>query len=474
MTRWNWKRWALALVTGTALTGTATLTSAADLPKAGETITLKFQGQADRIVTIVKATRKPDGSVDTEVKDPKNGETFTLVDPAPESKVKVPVAVTPAVPVPRPITALPPLPKPVGMPEPAPARPAFPAPLPPVSVKPMPVPVSAKPYVPVIPPIASKPVEPVKAPMSSFAEVPSSLPKVAAPAPAEDPRDKKLIGGRLLNREPVASPRTPAAEASAPAVPMEEKKPGILGRIFGKKPATTVMPATPAIAAAPSAPLRVNAEPPRVMQAKPIAPAPPGRVEAVVPPTPAISSVPVPSSVPSVSAIPTPLPASKPTPPPVPVPLPSIPTPSIPVPTIPVPSTQSSLPVTPAVAVKPAGTTATVRPASNTTPIEMGLPAEIQPQATTLRDALAPSHRMMAAKGLAEGRHGSSDAVKAVLFHSAKTDPCPAVKACCIEHLCTLGYFDPAFLKHLKAASDDASEEVRSAAKAALVKMSPR
>ena len=128
----------------------------------------------------------------------------------------------------------------------------------------------------------------------------------------------------------------------------------------------------------------------------------------------------------------------------------------------------------PAVEVKPAGTTATVRPASNTTPIEMGLPAEIQPQATTLRDALAPSHRMMAAKGLAEGRHGSSDAVKAVLFHAAKTDPCPAVKACCIEHLCTLGYFDPAFLKHLKMASDDASEEVRTAAKAALVKMSPR
>ena len=109
----------------------------------------------------------------------------------------------------------------------------------------------------------------------------------------------------------------------------------------------------------------------------------------------------------------------------------------------------------------PAGTTATVRPASNTTPIEMGLPAEIQPQATTLRDALAPSHRMIAAKGLAEGRHGSSEAVKAVLFHAAKTDPCPAVKACCIEHLCSLGYFDPAFLKHLKMASDDASSHRR-------------
>ena len=467
MTRWNWKRWAFAIVTGTALTGTAALTSATDLPKAGETITLKFQGQPDRIVTIVKATKKPDGSVETEVKDPKNGETFTLVDPAPESKVKVPAATTPVVPVPLPVTAMPPLPKPVGMPEPAPARPAFPAPLPPVSLKPMPV--SAKPYVPVIPPIASKPVEAVKAPMSNFAEAPSSPPKIAAPAPTEESRDKKLIGNRLLNREPVATPRTPAAEASAPAAPVEERKPGIIGRIFGKKPATTVMPAAPTIAAAPSAPPRANVEPPRVMQAKPIAPAPPGRVQPVVPPIPAIASLPVPSTVPSVSAIPTPLPASKPTPPPVPVPMPSIPTPTIPVPPI-----QSSLPVTPAVEVKPAGTTATVHTASSTTPIEMGLPAEIQPQATTLRDALAPSHRMIAAKGLAEGRHGSSDAVKAVLFHSAKTDPCSAVKACCIEHLCTLGYFDPAFLKHLKLASEDTSEEVRTAAKAALVKMSPR
>ncbi len=473
MTRWNWKRWAFAIVTGTALTGTAALTSAADLPKTGETITMKFPGQPERTVTIVKATKKPDGSVETEVKDSKNGETFTLIDPAPASKVPVkPAAVSPAVPVPPPVTALPPLPKPVGMPEPAPARPAFPAPLPPVSVKPMPV--SAKPYVPVIPPLVSKSVEPVKAPMSVFAEAPSSPPKIAPPAPVEEPRDKKLIGGRLLNREPVATPRTPAAEASAPAAPVEEKKPGIIGRIFGKKPATTVMPAAPAIAAAPSAPPRANAEPPRVMQAKPVAPARPGRIETVVPPTPAISSVPVPSSVPSVSAIPTPLPASKPTPLPIPVPTPSIPTPSIPTPTIPVPPIQSSLPVVPAVEVKPAGTTATVRTASNTTPIEMGLPAEIQPQATTLRDALAPSHRMLAAKGLAEGRDGSSDAVKAVLFHAAKTDPCPAVKACCIEHLCTLGYFDPAFLKHLKVASDDTSEEVRTAAKAALVKMSPR
>jgi hypothetical protein len=48
------------------------------------------------------------------------------------------------------------------------------------------------------------------------------------------------------------------------------------------------------------------------------------------------------------------------------------------------------------------------------------------------------------------------------------------VKAECIDHLCKLGYYDPAFIRHLKAASEDSSDEVRSAAKAAFMKMSPK
>jgi len=99
---------------------------------------------------------------------------------------------------------------------------------------------------------------------------------------------------------------------------------------------------------------------------------------------------------------------------------------------------------------------------------------DIRPYATALHNALAPSARMTAAKGLAEGRHGSTDAVKRLLFHATRTDPCPAVKAACIDHLCKLGYYEPAFLRHLKAACDDPAEDVREAARAALVKMTPR
>ena len=114
-----------------------------------------------------------------------------------------------------------------------------------------------------------------------------------------------------------------------------------------------------------------------------------------------------------------------------------------------------------------------VRPAGHA-PVEILLPVEILPFAATLKDGLQPSKRIMAAKALAEGRHGSTDAVKLVLFNAAQTDPCPAVKASCIDHLCKLGYFDAAFLKHLKAACDDPSDEVRAAARAAMIKMTPR
>jgi hypothetical protein len=107
-------------------------------------------------------------------------------------------------------------------------------------------------------------------------------------------------------------------------------------------------------------------------------------------------------------------------------------------------------------------------------PLERRLPGEIQPFAATLGSALSPSKRIMAATALAQCRHGSTENVKMVLFQSAVGDPCPAVRASCIEHLCKLGYFEPAFMSHLKAASGDSSEEVRTAAKKALERMSPR
>jgi hypothetical protein len=106
--------------------------------------------------------------------------------------------------------------------------------------------------------------------------------------------------------------------------------------------------------------------------------------------------------------------------------------------------------------------------------VDIAVHRDIRQDVTTLGTALAPSQRMLAARGLADGRHGSTDQVKAILFRAAQTDPCPAVKACCIDQLCKLGYYHPAFLEHIKAACDDPDEDVRKSAQAALYKMTPR
>jgi hypothetical protein len=155
---------------------------------------------------------------------------------------------------------------------------------------------------------------------------------------------------------------------------------------------------------------------------------------------------------------------------PAPLPSPMPTTPAVPVPSIPPPPVsgppQSAAP-------KAVAPTQMVVPASYA-PQNIATHRDIQPYVTTLSTALAPSERMLAARGLADGRHGSTDHVKAILFRSAQTDPCPAVKACCIEQLCKLGYYNPAFLEHLKASCADPDEDVRTAARAALYKMTPR
>lgn len=462
MTRWNWKRWAWAIVAGTTLAGS--YAAADDLPKAGETITLTVPGQGEKTVSVVKSVRKSDGSVETEVKDTKSGEIFTLIDPAPENKVPArPVASPP--PISRaPVTTTPALPS---APNPSvtalPTKPA--TPMPPAPAKPL---SSSFAELPQMPRAEARPMAvPKMAPTRVEANAPMAGPTPMPPM--HEPADRR----RLFNREPMGPstvPHTPASAAATPvATKAEEKKSGLLNRVFGSKkpqmvpvgnpptppsesrsqakPATTNLPRSFSDSSI-SAPVlpptpRVNAEPPRAMPPKPTAPSAPGRIEPVVPPKPVIQSVPTPPSAPGV---PLPLPASPPVQP------------------------QSSKPAAPAVAMKPAMLPQTVQPASYT-PVSMGLPAEIEPAARTLRDALAPSARITAAKGLAEGRHGSTDAVKAVLFHSAKSDPCPAVKAACIEHLCKLGYYDPAFIKHIKGAADDSSDEVKAAAKAALTRM---
>jgi hypothetical protein len=111
---------------------------------------------------------------------------------------------------------------------------------------------------------------------------------------------------------------------------------------------------------------------------------------------------------------------------------------------------------------------------THTPTMAMALAHDIQPFVTTLRTAAAPSVRAMAAKGLAGGRHASSDAVKSILFIACTTDPSPFVRACCIDELCKLGYFEPNFMAHLHKSCADPSEEVRAAAKEALKKMMPQ
>jgi hypothetical protein len=98
---------------------------------------------------------------------------------------------------------------------------------------------------------------------------------------------------------------------------------------------------------------------------------------------------------------------------------------------------------------------------------------EIKPYAAALASDPAPSARLIAARALAQGRHASSDEVKAILFQAAQSDPCPAVRADCIARLGKLGYFQPSFLAFLQAACEDPSEEVRDAARTATAKVMP-
>jgi hypothetical protein len=454
-----WKQWVGAVLTGTAMAaGTAALADdAGGLPKVGETITLRFQGQPEQKMTVVKVSRNKDGSIKTDLKDPKTGEIFTLNDgPAGTSATS---------------------------PTEAPATPAG----------------AKDPILPRAKPRAEDPI-------------------TSATPPPEPPKERRFLGGigKLFNRD---QPEPQAAPAPA-AMPDEGKRPGLLNRIFGpKKPATPAMNAPALNAPAPQFqpgnggpvfqpapgpqfqpnntgpvfqppvfqpgkpnPVFVtppNVETPQVMPAKPIVPpSAPGRAEPVAPPTPAVPApLPTPSTGPGPVSVPVPMSSGVPSAPsvPVPAPLPAKPvtTPALPplpaVPAIP-PVSMGGPAVTPAAAV--------VRPvdAMRGHILEGQIAQDIRPFALALRDALAPSERLTAARALSQCRHASSDDVKALLFHAAKTDPCPAVRAACVDHLCALGFFHPAFLAHIRAACTNPSEsdEVRESAKMAMLRMTPR
>jgi hypothetical protein len=104
-------------------------------------------------------------------------------------------------------------------------------------------------------------------------------------------------------------------------------------------------------------------------------------------------------------------------------------------------------------------------------PAGVAFDREVQPFVIALQSMTAPSARLTAALGLAEGRHRSTDGVKGALFQAAQMDPCGEVRAACITHLCDLGYFNPHFLGYIQIACDDPDPQVREAAKSACGKM---
>ncbi len=306
----------------------------------------------------------------------------------------------------------------------------------------------------------------VKESLPPKAKLQPSDPLLPPLAPSEPPADKASTTNSSKMKGSAGTTPMPDTPADPP------KRPGLLQRMFGpKKPnppanssaATTNNAATSTPSAAPAMPPAVRptpglfpapsggtveppvgstVEPPRVLPVQPVSPATPA---APLFPAPLIPSPTVPPSTTAApEAAPRPLP-----------PAPMIPgLPSIPIPPDGVSTHASGIVQT-----------------RYLTPETAALIKEIQPYVTTLRTARAPSERIYAMRALAGCRHASTDTVKSVIFHTCTTDPCPLVRACCIDELCKLGYFEPAFLAHLNEACDDPAEDVRNAAKEALYKM---
>jgi hypothetical protein len=414
MTRWIGKRGLWGVVAGTAVAaGSGVLVGA----EPGDVVTFK-EGNKDRKVTVVKVNKRADGSLEVRGKDAATGEVVEWVEGGKD--------------------AAPPAP-------PAAAGKAAPAP--------------------------AKDAGPPKA--KARAEDPMGSAPPASETPAE--RERRLFNGKLFGRDtpvPAAAPGAAAPQIAEAAEP--KQKPGLLNRIFGRKSAPAPVPAAmpaPAAATPAPAPARTTPAPAATGEPRVGAPARPAVTPAPARPTPAPVAAPT-TGIP----VPMPLPATRP-------PVSSVPPVAVPVPT-PLPSTQPAVPVPtplPAIPVIPGGAQS-IRPGQ---PIQVILPVgyvlpevalaeDVRPYANTLRAAAAPSQRATAAKGLAEGRHGSSDQVKGLLFAAAKTDPAATVRAACVDHLCNLGFYHPEFLAHVQKLAAGPAGEEQDAAKAAVARMTPR
>ena len=534
--RWTWAGvFGITAAVGLALgAGKEAPPSASAPPKVGDVIPLKFEKGPEKQVKILKSEKQADGSYQMEVKDLKSGEVFTLIDrthipPAPaKSNSKIANKTPEPIKAPETTKSVDIKNKTVDIKKTTDIKK-------PTDAKGMTTEFSAKakstfsdpllPQIGATMPESSKDKE-RKAVASSkpiTAAAPATMPESAA-----EPQKKPGLFRRMFGKDttppasamPKTSTNTMAPSVPvpvAPAFPITNTKP-----IASAKPTTSTQP-TPAFTPSTSVfdmgtpqpaprttatgtngprlfpdrttkanePPKSNGgqsyggsallpppdrtpEPPRTLPMKPVAPPTPVIPVPVTPPTTPPTAAPTPLPIPSnpAPAIPAPIPSTPmPSTPalPTPVPVPSAPTPVIPA----VPNGPGGLPTIPQLPGGMSMVRSGVTQASFASSVAMALAQDIQPHVTSLRTAVAPSMRVMAAKALSGGRHASTETVKSILFIACTTDPSPFVRACCIDELCKLGYFDAAFMEHLYKACGDSSEEVRTAAKDALKKMTP-
>jgi len=525
MSRWLWKRSALAVVTGLSLSAGSSL-SAADKPAASnyqpnDVIVLKSQGRPDQTVTVIRSTRRADGRIHTEVKDAL-GKTFTMVDDAPNGVVDRVSQVVPAgakddLPraKPREIDAPPasafaasdsprkrlfgrdksestPAPAPAAEPEKE-KKPSFlnrlfsskkkdePAQQP---QQPQSAPPQGQAYQPPVPTYAPPQGQAYQPPVPTYAPPQPTYGTLTAPATQATPNPYPAVGqpsNRIIPGVPSQMPIAPGTGDLAP-----------WNQVRSPSPAPTVVAPTPPVAmAAPTPPVKAPApavttgttrinltpEPPTVKPqgvADPSVTTPSVVAPTVVAPSVVAPSVVAPSVVaPSVTSPSLPAPPGVPSrpslplvpvAPPITVPVPPVAIPALP--TIPSPSSMT----------KPANAPGirTVGYLKTEQRHDVTILDEIKPQVKILRESDSTSERVLAVRCLAGGHYASRLEVKAVLFESARLDPESSVRAQCILELRDLCYFDTMFLDFLQECKNDTNANVREAAVSALAKLSPR
>jgi hypothetical protein len=504
MMRWISKRRLLAGILGTTVAVSLALGQGGEKdvpsapPKVGDVLTLPFPEGKERKLKVISIEKTVEGEFLAEVKDVKTGETLRILDKRWKEGAQDSEKTTRQ-------------PDPIKTKEPA---------LPKVKETPPPPAVSTK-----APATGNSGARMPAATATKATPTTESTKKTnppADPAKSDPPRKTGLLGRIFGPKKPPAPTNTntstptnagtksSADAGSTPAMPPSVRPtpsftpprgngtttaepPLVAPGKPGSPPSQVVLPPT----SNPSAPMLF----PESIQPPPLAPSrkqsPPALPTVPETPTPSLPAAPVtPAPLPVPMAPATPLPdmpaAPLPSVPVSPLPtVPSSPTPAIPLP-IPSPSSPTPVPMLPGspgglppIPIPPGIVSSKQVPVVQVQMIEFAQPRlfapamsalmhDVQPYIDTLRNALPPSERIMAVRSLAGCRHGSTDTVKTLLFQACKEDPCPLVRACCIDELRKLGCYDPVFLAHLQRASRDHSDEVRTAARDALAMMKPR